>query len=643
MILSVSDLTKSFGDKVVFKGLSFQIREHEHVAIVGNNGCGKSTLLKVIVGEEPADSGSVVFAKDSTYGYLAQYQDADYSGTIYEYVYHAREDILAMEESLRKMESDMKTVSGDELTKLMDSYQKQSHAYMLMDGDSYVSRVGGTLKGLGFTEDDFSKKMSELSGGQKTRVALSKLLVTNPDLLLLDEPINHLDLHSIEWLENFLVNYSGAVIIVAHDRYFLDRTVTRCIDLSEEKAHDYNGNYSAFMQQKDLFVLTREREYEKQQKKIEHEEKVIEKLQSFNREKSIRRAESRKKVLEKIDRIEKPKEIDTSMKLSLSPLSTSGKDVLTVENLTKSFDGREIFKDVSFEIKRGEKVALIGDNGIGKSTILKIINNIFPADSGKIKIGTGVTIGYYDQEQHGFNEDNTLFDEMQDAYPSLNNTRVRNVLAAFLFRDDEVYKQIRDLSGGERGRISLAKLMLSGSNFLILDEPTNHLDMDSKEILEHALNNYDGTVLYVSHDRYFVNQTADRILELKADGIHEYLGNYDYYLQKRDDIKTDYGLSSDEKIEETAENTQAGSALDWKKQKEEARARQKQEREIKSIEDKIEKLEAQKDEINSQFEDPEIAKNSAKLNDLTGQLNALEEELKKLYHSWEELSEAIDG
>ncbi|MDY3990513.1 MAG: ABC-F type ribosomal protection protein [Lachnospiraceae bacterium] len=638
MILSVSDLTKSFGDKVVFEKLSFQIREHEHVAIVGNNGCGKSTLLKVIVGEEPADSGSVVFAKDSTYGYLAQYQDADYPGTIYEYVYHAREDILDMEEKLRKMESDMKTVSGDDLTKLMDSYQKLSHEYMLEGGDSYLSRVGGTLKGLGFTDDDFSKKMSELSGGQKTRVALSKLLVTNPDLLLLDEPINHLDLRSIEWLENFLINYSGAVIIVAHDRYFLDRTVTRCIDLSEKQAHDYSGNYSSFMQQKDLFLLTREREYEKQQKKIEHEDKVIEKLQSFNREKSIRRAESRKKVLEKIDRIEKPKELDTSMKLSLSPLSTSGKDVLTVEHLSKSFDGRQIFSDVSFEIKRGEKVALIGDNGIGKSTILKIINDIFPADSGKIKIGTGVTIGYYDQEQHGFNEDNTLFDEMQDAYPSLNNTRVRNVLAAFLFREDEVYKQIRDLSGGERGRISLAKLMLSGANFLILDEPTNHLDMDSKEILERALNNYDGTVLYVSHDRYFVNQTASRILELKADGIHEYLGNYDYYLQKRDEIRTDFGIAS-EQVEAIETQTVTDSQADWQKQKEESRARKKKERELSDVESQIEDLEGQKEEINKKFEDPETAKNSAKLNELTSELNSLDEKLKKLYDKWESLAD----
>ncbi len=638
MILSVSDLTKSFGDKVVFEKLSFQIREHEHVAIVGNNGCGKSTLLKVIVGEEPADSGSVVFAKDSTYGYLAQYQDADYPGTIYEYVYHAREDILDMEEKLRKMESDMKTVSGDDLTKLMDSYQKLSHEYMLEGGDSYLSRVGGTLKGLGFTDDDFSKKMSELSGGQKTRVALSKLLVTNPDLLLLDEPINHLDLRSIEWLENFLINYSGAVIIVAHDRYFLDRTVTRCIDLSEKQAHDYSGNYSSFMQQKDLFLLTREREYEKQQKKIEHEEKVIEKLQSFNREKSIRRAESRKKVLEKIDRIEKPKELDTSMKLSLSPLSTSGKDVLTVEHLSKSFDGRQIFSDVSFEIKRGEKVALIADNGIGKSTILKIINDIFPADSGKIKIGTGVTIGYYDQEQHGFNEDNTLFDEMQDAYPSLNNTRVRNVLAAFLFREDEVYKQIRDLSGGERGRISLAKLMLSGANFLILDEPTNHLDMDSKEILERALNNYDGTVLYVSHDRYFVNQTASRILELKTDGIHEYLGNYDYYLQKRDEIRTDFGIAS-EQVEAIETQTVTDSQADWQKQKEESRARKKKERELSDVESQIEDLEGQKEEINKKFEDPETAKNSAKLNELTSELNSLDEKLKKLYDKWESLAD----
>ena len=634
MILSVANLQKAFGEDILFTDVSFQVQEHEKLAIVGNNGCGKSTLLKVIVGEEPSDRGSVVFAKDSTYGYLAQYQDADYKGSIWDYVYHAREDILDMDRNLRAMEADMNGKRGEDLEKLMDQYHNLSHRFALLEGESYESRVTGILKGLGFVEEDFTKTMGELSGGQKTRVALSRLLVSSPDLLLLDEPINHLDLRSIEWLENFLMNYKGAVLIVAHDRYFLDRTVERVIDLSGKKAHEYKGNYSAFMKQKDLFLLTQQREYDKQQKKIAHEEAVIEKLQSFNREKSIKRAESRKKLLDKMEVLDRPVSENTEMNLTLSALTSSGKDVLSVQGLSKSFGDRKLFSDVSFEIKRGERVALIGDNGIGKSTILKIINGLAPADSGNIRLGTGVTIGYYDQEQQLFDEDKTLFEEMQDTYPNMDNTRVRNTLAAFLFTGEDVYKKIRDLSGGERGRISLAKLMLSGANFLILDEPTNHLDMESKEILEHALQGYDGTLLYVSHDRYFVNQTAERILDLTAAGLSEYLGNYDYYLQKRDTIRSDFGLGEKQEAAE-ASVEEAASKLDWKEQKARQAAQRKLDRAREQIEEKIEDLEEKLSELDEAFADPEIATNSARLNELSRQRQEMQEELDGLYEEWE--------
>ena len=634
MILSVANLQKAFGEDILFTDVSFQVQEHEKLAIVGNNGCGKSTLLKVIVGQEPSDRGSVVFAKDSTYGYLAQYQDADYKGSIWDYVYHAREDILDMDRNLRAMEADMNGKRGEDLEKLMDQYHNLSHRFALLEGESYESRVTGILKGLGFVEEDFTKTMGELSGGQKTRVALSRLLVSSPDLLLLDEPINHLDLRSIEWLENFLMNYKGAVLIVAHDRYFLDRTVERVIDLSGKKAHEYKGNYSAFMKQKDLFLLTQQREYDKQQKKIAHEEAVIEKLQSFNREKSIKRAESRKKLLDKMEVLDRPVSENTEMNLTLSALTSSGKDVLSVQGLSKSFGDRKLFSDVSFEIKRGERVALIGDNGIGKSTILKIINGLAPADSGNIRLGTGVTIGYYDQEQQLFDEDKTLFEEMQDTYPNMDNTRVRNTLAAFLFTGEDVYKKIRDLSGGERGRISLAKLMLSGANFLILDEPTNHLDMESKEILEHALQGYDGTLLYVSHDRYFVNQTAERILDLTAAGLSEYLGNYDYYLQKRDTIRSDFGLGEKQEAAE-APVEEAASKLDWKEQKARQAAQRKLDRAREQIEEKIEDLEEKLSELDEAFADPEIATNSARLNELSRQRQEMQEELDGLYEEWE--------
>ncbi|MCR5545189.1 MAG: ABC-F family ATP-binding cassette domain-containing protein [Lachnospiraceae bacterium] len=638
MILTCQNLKVAFGDDVLFQNVSFQIREQEHVAIVGPNGCGKSTLLKVITSELSPSEGSVTFGKDVTYGYLAQYQDVDIEEDIYHHVLHANEEILRLEQELLDMEGSLKEVEGSELETLLNRYHEKQHSFELMGGSSYRSEVTGVLKGLGFIEEDFTKTMDQLSGGQKTRVNLARLLMQKPDLLLLDEPINHLDLASIEWLENFLLNYKGAVLIVAHDRYFLDHIVETVIDLSFQTAKSYKGNYSAFSEQKRLVMLTRQREFEKQQKEIAHQEEVITKLRQFNREKSIKRADSRVKQLEKMDKVEKLTEKDTAMKINLEPDSVSGNDVLTVEHLQKAFDQQALFSDVSFEIHRGEHVALLGDNGTGKTTILKILNDKISADGGKVKIGTGVHIAYYDQEQQQLNDENTLFDELKDSYPNLTDTKVRNVLAAFLFTGDDAFKKISALSGGERGRVSLAKLMLSGANFLILDEPTNHLDMESKDILESALNGFSGTVFYVSHDRYFINQTAHRILELRDETLYSYLGNYDYYLSKRDEAV--YQGQKEENVEETVEEVSLGK-LSWEEQKKAEAAKRKIQNQISKIEEEIEAKETRISEIDEMFMDEETAKNSAKLNELSAEQKKLQESLAELYEKWEELNDEI--
>ncbi len=633
-LLSVSGLTKEFGDNVIFSDVSFQLNSHDKLGILGSNGAGKSTLLKTILGELKADGGDISFASDIKIGYLAQYQDTSVSGTIKDIVLSARSDLICMEEKLREMEEKMSELSGSELSRLMDSYHQLSSEFDKKGGLYFRSEAAGVLKGLGFSDADLDKTMDQLSGGQITRVNLGRLLVSHPDLLILDEPINHLDLHSIEWLEGFLINYDGSIILVAHDRYFMNRVADHILDLSIQPPRIYKGGFSDYMKYRRNLVISLQRAYEKQQKEIQHQEDVIKKLQQFNREKSIKRAESRKKVLSKIDRIENPAQADNEVRLSLTANKRSGNDVLVVEDLEMGFDGNILFSGVNFTIRRGERVAVIGDNGTGKTTILKIINNILSPLSGRVRIGANVTIGYYDQAQQNLTDDNTLFDEVRDAYPDLNDTRVRNVLAAFNFTGDDVYKYIKDLSGGERGRVSLAKLMLSGANFLILDEPTNHLDMDMKDVLEEALNNYDGTVLFVSHDRYFINQTATRILELSGKNFHEYLGNYDYYIMKK--AEADSTDNSDNNVNKT----DTGKS-DYERQKALKGSRRKIENELKDIEASIEKAENEKNKINEEFLDEAVQVNSARLNELTSRLSETEENLKKLYDRWEELSESL--
>lgn len=644
MILSCNNITKTFGTDAILSDCSFHIEEREKAAIVGPNGAGKSTLLKIIMGRLPADDGTVTISKDKTLGYLAQHQNLSSDGTIYNELLSVKKDIIALEEKIRETEQQMKNATGEQLDTLLDQYTKMNHQFELENGYAYQSEIVGVLKGLGFTEDDFSLPVNTLSGGQKTRVALGKLLLSKPDIILLDEPTNHLDMESIRWLENYLLGYNGSVIIVAHDRYFLDRIVTKIIEIENTHVTVFSGNYTAYADKKKILRNMQLKEYLNQQREIKHQQEVITKLKQFNREKSIKRAESREKMLDKLEVVDKPAEINDKMNIELNPSVISGNDVLSVSHLSKAFDDNTLFTDISFDIKRGERVALIGNNGTGKTTILKIINDILPADSGEIKLGSKVTIGYYDQEHHVLDPDKTLFDELQDAYPDLNNTQIRNTLAAFLFTNDDVFKYIRDLSGGERGRVSLAKLMLSNANFLILDEPTNHLDMVSKEILENALNSYTGTVLYVSHDRYFINTTATRIIELVGQTTVNYIGNYDYYIEKKDAL-TAAALAgkpadSSSAVSAAQKNAQKESAkADWKQSKEEQALLKKKKNELKKTEERITVIEDRLKAIEEESALPEVCTDTARLLELHKESTRLSEELDALYEKWEELSE----
>ena len=645
MILSCQNLSKTFVDHPILKQASFQLEEHEKAAIVGVNGAGKTTLLKMILGQLPADEGLITFAKDKTFGYLAQQSDLSSSHTIYEELLSVKQDLVSMEQQLRDLEESMKHCEGTQLEEIMDRYTRMTHDFEVKGGLLYKSELTGVLKGLSFLDEDFDKQISTLSGGQKTRVSLAKLLLQSPDLIILDEPTNHLDIASISWLETYLRSYKGAVLIVSHDRYFLDRVVTKVIAIENGLVRSYAGNYSDYAAKAAMLRKAAVNAYLKQQEEIHHQQQVIDKLKSFNREKSIKRAESREKMLDKMELLEKPVEIRDDMHLKLTPQIISGNDVLSIEDLSKHFGSLTLFEHVDIEIKRGEHVAIIGDNGTGKTTLLKIINELESMDSGQIRLGSKVEIGYYDQEHHVLHSEKTLFDEISDDYPTLTNTQIRNTLAAFLFTGDDVFKKISELSGGERGRVSLAKLMLSNANFLILDEPTNHLDITSKEILEQALNDYEGTVLYVSHDRYFVNQTATRILDLYNKQFYSFAGNYDYYLEKKDVVEQPSGAVQPNGQTTTAgANTDAAesasdSKLSWQQQKEEQALKRKKENRLRKCEDDIAALEDEIAQLNEQMADPAIATDVAKLQELSKKQTALQETLEQRYEEWEELSE----
>ncbi len=688
MILACHSLNKSFGDHLIVRDGSFHVEDREKAALVGVNGAGKSTIFKMIVGELPLDEGDVILTKGKTLGYLAQHQNLDTTNTIYEELKTAKSDIIALEAQIRAIELELKSLSGEELTNRLNTYNRLMSEFESKNGYAYESEITGVLKGLGFTEEEFSKPTDTLSGGQKTRVSLGKLLLTKPDILLLDEPTNHLDLNSISWLETYLLNYPGAVLIVSHDRFFLNRVVTKVIEIENGSVRMYTGNYKDYAQKKQMIRDAQLKEYLNQQREIKHQEAVIEKLRSFNREKSIKRAESREKMLSKITPVERPAEAAREMHFTLEPSEVSGNDVLSIESLGKRFDSQVLFHDISFEIKRGEHVAIIGDNGTGKTTLLKILNQVVEPDSGSFTLGSKVQIGYYDQEHHVLHNEKTIFDEISDDYPTLTNTQIRNTLAAFQFTGDDVYKLIRDLSGGEKGRVSLAKLMLSEANFLILDEPTNHLDITSKEILEQALNEYTGTVLYVSHDRYFINQTATRILELVNQTFVNYIGNYDYYLEKKEELTAAYATpASDQTVpQNTTESAPSDSKLSWQEQKElqakerkrknelkktedriavleernveidelmtqeevylswqeqkELQAKErKRKNELKKTEDRIAVLEERNVEIDELMTQEEVYSNSVKCQELALEKDANNTELEELYEKWEELAE----
>lgn len=641
MILACHNLNKSFGDHLIVRDGSFHVEDREKAALVGVNGAGKSTILN-IVGELPLDDGDVILTKGKTLGYLAQHQNLDTQNTIYEELKTAKSDIISLEEQIRSIELELKSLTGDELNTRLNTYNRLMSEFENKNGYAYESEITGVLKGLGFTEEDFSKPTDTLSGGQKTRVSLGKLLLTKPDILLLDEPTNHLDLNSISWLETYLLNYPGAVLIVSHDRFFLNRVVTKVIEIEHGSVRMYDGNYKAYAQKKQMIRDAQLKEYLNQQREIKHQEAVIEKLRSFNREKSIKRAESREKLLSKITPVEKPAEAVKEMHFTLEPSEISGNDVLSIQSLGKQFDSQVLFRDISFEIKRGEHVAIIGDNGTGKTTLLKILNQVVEPDTGSFTLGSKVQIGYYDQEHHVLHNEKTIFDEISDDYPTLTNTQIRNTLAAFQFTGDDVYKLIRDLSGGEKGRVSLAKLMLSEANFLILDEPTNHLDITSKEILEQALNEYTGTVLYVSHDRYFINQTATRILELVNQTFVNYIGNYDYYLEKKEELTAAYAApitAENPVVLSTSQEAPSDSKLSWQEQKEQQAKERKRKNELKKTEDRIAVLEERNEEIDMLMTQEEVYSNSVKCQEFALEKDANNNELEELYEKWEELAE----
>lgn len=658
MILSCNHISKAFGTDQILSDVSFHVEDQEKAAIVGINGAGKSTLLKIIVGELSPDTGESVLSRGKTLGYLAQHQDLESGRTIYEELKEVKRPIIEMEEQIRSLELQMRDAVGEELEQMLSTYSRLNHTFELENGYAWKSEIVGVLKGLGFNEDEFDKQVSTLSGGQKTRVSLGRLLLSKPDVILLDEPTNHLDMESISWLENYLRGYNGAVIIVAHDRYFLNRVVTKIVELENGRSTTYLGNYTDYSEKKAMIRSAQMKAYLNQQQEIRHQEEVIAKLKSFNREKSIKRAESREKMLSKIEILDKPAEISDEMRIKLEPNIVSGSDVLTIRDLSKSFGSQTLFSHADIDVKRGERVAVIGNNGTGKTTLLKLINGMLPSDGGTITLGSKVHIGYYDQEHHVLHMEKTVFEEVQDAYPNLSNTQVRNILAAFLFTGDDVFKRISDLSGGERGRVSLAKLMLSEANFLILDEPTNHLDITSKEILEEALKNYTGTVLYVSHDRYFINQTATRILELTGQTFINYIGNYDYYLEKKE-LMTDLyapGANAQNSAQQipgvgksvwtsasstvgNGADTASDTKQDWKAQKEEQARIRKRQNDLKKIETEIEKLETRDSEIDELLTQEEIYTDVSRLVELNKEKEALQTNLETLYAQWEELAE----
>jgi len=637
IILSCKDIKKSYGIDVILENITFTVQENDKVGIVGVNGAGKSTLFKLIAGSLEKDEGDIFIGKNIRIGYMSQDFGFESSNTIWEEMLTVFTPLVEMEKSIHELEqkiSLLETSAADGSSEaLLRAYSNLQEEFKRKNGFGYKSRIKGVLKGLGFDAEDYDKPVSILSGGQKTRVALGKVLLQDFNLLLLDEPTNYLDIQSVEWLEEYLKNNKCATLIISHDRYFLDMVTGRTLEIENRTLQEYNGNYSSYIGQKQQLREMQMKDYAEQQKEIARQEAIIARFRQYNREKSIRQAESREKSLERMEKLEKPDTPPKNIGFKFEPGIRSGNDVLAVENLSKAFE-QQLFQDASFEVKRGERVALLGPNGIGKTTLLKIIAGLLKADSGCVRLGTNVIIGYYDQEQESLDYSSTVIDEIWDEYPQLNQSELRTKLAAFLFQGEDVFKEIHKLSGGERSRIALLKLMLSKSNFLLMDEPTNHLDILSKEVLENALCNYTGTVLLVSHDRYFLNKTATKIIELKQDGCIQYNGNYSYYINK----KTRFESQSAEQQAEIYEEVTANKN-EWLKQKEEKSNLRRQQKRLETVEAEIAQAEDRIKEITFLMETPEIFSDHVKCQTLHEEQEQLQARLDSLYDEWSELSE----
>lgn len=635
IVLSCKYITKSYGIDVILKNITFNINDGEKVGLIGANGAGKSTLFKILTSQLEYDNGELFIDKSKKLGYLSQNLALDSYNTIYEEVIGVFEALLSMEDKLKVLEDKMNEPydsSKEEYhNKIIKEYTTLSEMYTNNGGYTYKGEISRVLKGLGFTEEDFDKSISILSGGQKTRVALCKLLLTNPDILLLDEPTNHLDLDAIEWLEEYLKNYKGTMIIISHDRFFLDAITTKTLELIGRTVESYNGNYTTFIDLKKKNYEVMLKAYNLQQTEIKRQEEIIARYKSFNREKSIRAAESRQKALDKVERIDAPISEQKASRIKFETQIKSGNDVLYIENLSKSFGDKLLFNNLNMDIKREEKIALIGENGRGKTTLFRIIMDKIPSDCGVKVLGKNVFLGYYDQEQSNLNTEKTILDEVWDDFPEMTTTEIRTSLAAFLFTGEDVFKKISTLSGGEKCRINLLKLMLSKSNFLLLDEPTNHLDIMSREALEDAIMNYDGTIIVISHDRYFLNKVINKIFELNEDGIKQYLGNYSYYIEKKKN-------PSRFKVEEEYEGlTKTQIKLDKKKKKEIEKAEKDKKNQVKNIETQISDLEEDLENLQNQLCLEEVYSNPEKSLEVNKSISNIQETLAELYEEWESL------
>lgn len=632
MLLNVNGLKKMFADVVLFENVSFHIAERDRIGLIGANGAGKSTLFKMLIGSMRHDGGDIFKNKHAKIGYLEQYACADSKRTIYDELLTVFSAVIAMEQELEDIRYELENNPAD-----MDALIQRQHSlnerFAAADGFYYRSKVRAALLGLGFSEEEFGLCVENLSGGQKTRLELGKILLSDSNLLLLDEPTNHLDMSSVEWLEDFLVSYRGAAVVISHDRYFLDRVCNRTFSLEAGRFYSAEGNYSFFVEQREIEKLTQQRNYENTQKEIQRLEGVVEQQRRWNREKNIKTAESKLKVIERLEKnLEKPAEEQTELRFQFRALPGGGNDVLIAENIAMSFAEKQLFKNADVHIRKGERVFLLGPNGCGKTTFLKIILGQYTPVTGTYKIGANTKIGYYDQTQENLDMNKTVIDEVWDAYPKMTQTEIRNALAAFLFRGEDVYKEVKTLSGGERARVELVKLILQSVNFLILDEPTNHLDIQSREALERALEDYDGTILAVSHDRYFVNKLATRILRMDGDKLLNFDGDYDYYLERF-------------KAAEVSAKTQekkTDSAMDYQAQKKLESARRKTMTRFQKTEAEIAGTEEEINRLNNELMKPGVAADYVQAAELSEKLEELNKQLEELFIQWEELQNRIE-